>query len=426
MLFDLFAKLPRLDVWGYVVVFAAAFLETLPGIGLAVPGQTLIIIAGFASQQGFLELPAVIALAIVGAFLGDIVAYSLGRQYGIGFLKSKEGMAHEVLLLIREHPVKTLIIGRFNSVTRAFAPFTAGMSGVRKGTFFVANVTGAIAWGTLWSIVGYVLGTSYSVASRWIDVVVLLAMMLATGGYFAYRYARRKTFLTPRSASLIAIMLASLGLFIWVLRSVIASGVFTRLDTAAYALALDIQAPLLTAVMLIATSLIQPLAVSAITLFGAFILWQRRRDAITLGVAMAGAFALDMLVKNLVGRPRPLDGILEIASYSFPSGHALIATTFALVFAFLYWDRTDRKTALVIGMTAGAALIALSRIYLRVHYASDVIAGISLGLVWSCFVLLAAAVHEHAVEKRRDDRTVLSPKPPAKSRGGSGGRRRAR
>lgn len=111
-----------------------------------------------------------------------------------------------------------------------------------------------------------------------------------------------------------------------------------------------------------------------------------RRDTRRAGVAMAIALALDVLfcnviLKNLIARPRPFALRPEVpllirppAGFSFPSGHA--AASFAGAGAMLFTKQRGRWIALVL-----AAAIALSRIYLYVHYPSDVVCGALLGLL---------------------------------------------
>ncbi len=117
-----------------------------------------------------------------------------------------------------------------------------------------------------------------------------------------------------------------------------------------------------------------------------------RRAALWLAVSMAGALALDQTLKYAFHRPRPqpfFGGAPH--SFSFPSGHALCAFVFYAVLAGLIADRV-RPMALRVAVGAAAALliaaIGLSRIYLGVHYPSDVIAGYLAAAIWVSALLL--------------------------------------
>ncbi len=113
-------------------------------------------------------------------------------------------------------------------------------------------------------------------------------------------------------------------------------------------------------------------------------------NALAIALSTAGGVLIANVDKLLVGRPRPTVHHLELVrSSSFPSGHATQATAFYL--ALLIALRL-RKPPLVVAVTAAVAAgvlilgIALSRVYLGVHYPSDVAAGVLLGAAWTLVV----------------------------------------
>jgi undecaprenyl-diphosphatase len=115
--------------------------------------------------------------------------------------------------------------------------------------------------------------------------------------------------------------------------------------------------------------------------------WIRwRRAALYLAVTILGALVLDVTLKYAFHRARPTPFFVELPStYSFPSGHALFSFCVYGVLAGLVMDRTRSRLARAVIWLSAAALIAaigLSRIYLGVHYPSDVIAGYLAGTVW--------------------------------------------
>jgi undecaprenyl-diphosphatase len=118
------------------------------------------------------------------------------------------------------------------------------------------------------------------------------------------------------------------------------------------------------------------------------VLWIRRQraDALAIGLSLGGAIGLSSLVKVLVDRPRPPVRHLEqVSSASFPSGHATQSTAFLLA-VLLAWlahhEHRGRRTAITATVVLIAA-IGASRVYLGVHYPTDVIAGILLGGAWA-------------------------------------------
>lgn len=114
----------------------------------------------------------------------------------------------------------------------------------------------------------------------------------------------------------------------------------------------------------------------------------RRNSSLTLNVVTIGlsSTGLLFLFKDIFKRQRPLDPLVHsVAGFSFPSGHSFSAFTFFGLLTYIIW-KTDlsnlSKWILSILFILFAAFIALSRVYLHVHYASDVIAGFCLSTIW--------------------------------------------
>jgi undecaprenyl-diphosphatase len=152
--------------------------------------------------------------------------------------------------------------------------------------------------------------------------------------------------------------------------------------------------PTLDAVMLEITSLGTSSVVAMVVGVAALFLWlnQHKHSAILLFVATAGGVILNNLLKLGFGRPRPevIPWATTADFYSFPSGHAMSATIVYSTVAYLA-ARLQRTRAARVAITSVAAivifLICLSRLYLGVHYPSDVLAGIIIGLAWAGFCM---------------------------------------
>ena len=119
----------------------------------------------------------------------------------------------------------------------------------------------------------------------------------------------------------------------------------------------------------------------------------RRGDALFLVVAVGGAAVIEFAAKLTFARPRPdlWDRAYPAVGYSFPSGHAMSSTALAVAVAVLAKDTRWRWWA--VGAGALFALgVGVSRVYLGVHYPSDVLAGWCAGLVWACGVALVRSL----------------------------------
>ncbi len=120
-------------------------------------------------------------------------------------------------------------------------------------------------------------------------------------------------------------------------------------------------------------------------------LWYARRQklqSMAVAVTIVGSTLLNTLLKELFARPRPnvFKPITVARSYSFPSGHTSTAIAFYGLVAVLLWRSRHRGWALLSGLWVLA--VAFSRVYLGVHYPSDVLAALALGVVWIAAVML--------------------------------------
>jgi undecaprenyl-diphosphatase len=176
--------------------------------------------------------------------------------------------------------------------------------------------------------------------------------------------------------------------------------------------------PPVTALIIVATQLGSPAILLPGTLVACFVFLRlkRVRGAVLLVVTMMGATLLQWLLKLLFQRTRPVPffGLPTPTSYSFPSGHALASFCFygalaALVAARLSarWLRWTLRAAAAVVIAA----VGFTRIYLGVHYASDVVAGYAAAFVWVLTVASADRVFRPADE--RGSKAAAAEPPPA-------------
>jgi undecaprenyl-diphosphatase len=182
-----------------------------------------------------------------------------------------------------------------------------------------------------------------------------------------------------------------------------------QLDVAALRWLATHRTPGLTQFFLVISALGSWRFVGALTLIlcvgGLFI--RARRAAATLLVAVLGIPMFVVGLKPIYGRPRPnaVAHLDFVDSASFPSGHALAAAIFFGTTALIAAERTASELRrAMIAAAAGSiiALVALSRVYLGVHYSSDVVGGVLVGMTWSLLVLLAAhSIHRQLARSRK-------------------------
>ncbi len=160
-------------------------------IGCLLEGETVLLLAGYAAHRGYLDMPAVLAVAWSGAVLGDQFYFWLGRRHGTGLMQRFSLLGARVkrgLALIDQHPVKTIFAMRFTWGLRTALPIAIGMSRVTTASFFSLNLVSAVVWTLLISSLGWAFGAVLARhvddlrhAEQWVVLAVVLAALVAHG-----------------------------------------------------------------------------------------------------------------------------------------------------------------------------------------------------------------------------------------------------
>src|SRR5262245_41112068 len=253
------------------------------------------------------------------------------------------------------------------------------------------------------SLIEHILGVSGSV------LLVVWVALLAAGAVLFWRrdraadrpgwLAARLRTGTPTGFALTAAAL-TLAVSAWALASVTFSVVHqtgaARADPRILAFVTGHRAPWLTGLARALTWLGSTLVLWPVVAAAGLGLWRWRRrwlPAVLPALALAGAWAGSLLIKGLVGRPRPpvADRLTVVHSWSYPSEHAAQAlATWGMLALMLMAGRSARARVL---LAAGAALIAfvvgLTRLYLGVHGMTDVLGGWALAGVWDCLLIIS-------------------------------------
>jgi membrane-associated phospholipid phosphatase len=175
----------------------------------------------------------------------------------------------------------------------------------------------------------------------------------------------------------------------------------TSFDGAVQAWSLTHQNPRLHAVFLWITRLGGIMGMRVLAIFGAVYLWFRRHRRVAAGVLVVPVVAdlLFNVAKRVYARPRPLGlGGRVDSSYSFPSGHATVSAAVCSTLAYVLWREglMNRWAALALAVLA-PLLVGFSRLYLNVHWATDVLGGWSAGLF---IAALSAMLYNHHRRRR--------------------------
>jgi len=432
-----------LGAWTYALVGFFAFAETGAFIGLIAPGETVMLLGGAVAGQGTINLYVLIALAWTMACAGDVTSFFLGRRLGREFLFKhgpRFGFSHERLHQVEDffsrHGGKTIFLGRFVGFVRAFAPFIAGSSGMRFRQFFPYSVLGCGIWISTVVVIGYVFSKSIDTAIDYAGkgaVILGALIVVVVGVVWATRFLRvaenrreAVRWMDDHAATrpitafarrhetglrLIGDRLTpggSFGLEFTSLMAVLAVAVFVLVayivvigkepgptpgDETAIEIAEALRCGIMTDFSKAITFLGSAWFVWPLTLVCAGALARARRWT-ELCVLLAGMALIQFGVheiKAAIDRPRPEGRLVATTGSSFPSGHAahsVIYVWLATTIVVRLRPGMARATLVVVAGIVLTVLVGLSRVYLDVHYLSDVSGGWALGA--ACFSICAA------------------------------------
>jgi len=183
--------------WLYVIAGGLAFAEAAILVGMVLPGETALLVAGVFCQRGVLTLSVMIPVAIICAIAGDSVGFEFGRKYGPPLRRSRlglwvgEGRWTTVDGFLHRHGGKAIFLGRLTAVFRALVPSMAGMSGMHYPTFLRWNAAGGILWGTGCVLLGYAFSSALATVSRYLTWAPF-AVIAVVIGVVVFLHTRRR------------------------------------------------------------------------------------------------------------------------------------------------------------------------------------------------------------------------------------------
>ena len=449
--------LPHLNHWGYYVLLLMTFLETSAFLGFLVPGESMVVIAGLLASRGVLELGDVIWVASLGAIMGDTVGYFIGRRFGEGFFLKygkyfffKKEYLDEAKGFFDKHGGKTVFLGRFMAWLRAFAPVVAGISKMHYPRFLFFNVAGGIAWAAAFSLLGYFAGNSWDMIKGHLGRFGLFAFICGTIIIFLYFFLTKRRRLIQEKAGWIDRKLSSLmpetwnfiksrfsagewyGLnltmgIIFLVLALISFGEIVEdlidketlfyLDFRIQRFIEGVITPDVTRFMVDITNLggvyLALFVTCAMTLY---LLYKRYWwELFNIFLVIGGGETVLVLLKLLFHRPRPTLQLLMAHGYSFPSGHAFSAVIVYGFLIYITWKLIKSEALRLIIFSAAILLIILigiSRVYLNVHWLTDVLGGYAAAFVWLVFCIIMVNTIKQYYRKSLYGSCIVSHKNP--------------
>ena len=166
---DWLLSLHGLPVYGLVGLLV--FAEDALFVGFVLPGETAAVLGGVAASRGHATLPAMLAVVVGAAIIGDTIGYEIGRHLGPRILRSRVLKNRgERLDAAREQLARrggaAVFLGRFVAFLRATMPALAGTAGMPYPRFLAFNAAGGLVWGSAVVLLGYLAGNSYATIEK--------------------------------------------------------------------------------------------------------------------------------------------------------------------------------------------------------------------------------------------------------------------
>jgi membrane protein DedA with SNARE-associated domain len=151
-----------LSTLGYAAV---ALFVGVEGIGIPIPGETMLIAAAIFAAEGHLSIAGVIAAAAAGAIVGNCIGFGIGwfggypllRRFG-KYVRLNEPQVKVGRYIFARHGTKVVFFGRFVSILRTYLAFLAGANRMPVLRFLAAITAGGIVWAAFYGIAAYALG----------------------------------------------------------------------------------------------------------------------------------------------------------------------------------------------------------------------------------------------------------------------------
>lgn len=364
--------------WLGLSLFLVACLECLAVVGLLMPGTVLVFAIAVLAGTGVLSLGETLLLGYAGGLLGDLLSYGLGRRYhqnirSLRGLRNHPEWLSRAELYVERYGIASLLVGRFIGPLRPMLPLTAGMLDMPFGRFLLVSLVAAAGWSMAYLLPSWTAGAAVRLPlpdGFWGEAGVVIGVLLLLIGGIVHSSLHQLRWVTPFAAGLSAAIL--IGLFIgWPYLVEFDEGLMTVIQGE--------RSPIFDRFMVVVTRAgdFHTQLWAAVLLSLLLIGMKQVRAAVFAILTLLGTALANGALKETFGRIRPEVLLEPLDTFSFPSGHSSAAFAFFLTLGVLAGRGQPPRLRLAWVLLAGlpATAIALSRVYLGVHWPTDVIAG---------------------------------------------------
>lgn len=377
--------------WLGAAVFLVSFLECMAIAGIIVPGTVALFAIAALAGSGILPLSEALLLGFLGGLLGDLISYFLGRRFHQN-IRRLPGLRHHPEWIARaetyfqRYGIASLLVGRFIGPLRPMLPMVAGMFDMPFVRFFAVSVVAAAGWSMAYIMPGWATGAAIRLPlpeGFWPEAAVVGAGLAILLGVAIQSSVRAKPYATKLIALASLIMLTAVFLG-WPYLAHLDQGVMTLVQEHRSETAQNF------VVLVTGLGDFRTQFCAAAVLLIVLVAMRQWRHAIFACATTLGAAILNQTMKHTFARARPEILAEPLATYSMPSGHASASFALFMTLAVLAGRGQPvrlRLTWLLLGAIP-AASICVSRVYLGVHWPTDVLAGMLLAF-FTCAASLA-------------------------------------
>jgi membrane protein DedA with SNARE-associated domain len=194
----------------YLFIFAWLFVES---VGFPISDEPILLLAGYLTTVGHLNLVTVILVALIGKVAASCVAYWIGRQLDLErvkrpaqqptgaierwlwYARPTEQMAQRTEAFFAKRGAWSVFLGRLVPVVRSFISYPAGAAGMPFPIFLLATAAGSLLWIAGWTVLGAVMGHSYRALEgpwRTASLWIVVGMIVVAAGYWLWRRFRKR------------------------------------------------------------------------------------------------------------------------------------------------------------------------------------------------------------------------------------------
>jgi membrane protein DedA with SNARE-associated domain/membrane-associated phospholipid phosphatase len=426
-----------------IVVFTVALMESLVVLGLLIPGAALLFGAGALIATGALQPYPILLWTTLGAALGDIISFLLGRHYHqrlrvVWPFRRYPALVNRGVDFFVGHGGKGIFMARFIGPLRPVVPAIAGMMSMSTARFLVIDSLACLLWAPVYILPGIVFGASLGLAAEVAGRLVVLLIVIAGLGWggvwliaslirllqpHAARQQERLLMwshnhprIRPLAGSLLdpehpearglAILSVLFFITLWLLllisRQVLHGHSLEGIDAYVFHGLSNLRTPWADSIMLFFTRLGDRPVLALVMAGGClWLFWRGYSKAALHWLAVYGCTGLLTWILKItthIERPVAYDG-----SFSFPSSHTSMSVAVYGFLALLVARELPHTRRWLPYFCAGALIvpISLSRLYLGAHWLSDVLAGLSLGIFWVALIGIAYDRHPAPVLAKR-------------------------